>query len=345
MGLWELYARVYDSLPKYYKPYQRLLADVVAVVENNTPKGGRILDAGCGTGNYSIELGRRGYDVVGMDLSPAMLERARLKQKEAGLGSVEFRECDIEEGLAFYHDGSFDCVVSIHALYVLEAPEIAIGEYFRVLKPGGRLVLAEPQYPIKIGPVAKEIYRDGGLWNMVKLAITQFGVGICNLLIGKRLRDGSYHYWNREELTSKIERPGFSMDTMVPAYAADSVLLANAVKPTCHFEMNGYRFLSAETSEALEKVCRLRYQVYCVEIGYEPENRSGLERDMYDDYAKHFLAIDEHDRTIATMRVVSDNSRGFPMDSDFPLTEYIRANGISKAVEGGRFVICKDIAS
>ena len=51
-------------------------ADLVASL---VPDGGCVLDAGCGTGRVAIELARRGYDVVGIDLDPAMLDSARSK--------------------------------------------------------------------------------------------------------------------------------------------------------------------------------------------------------------------------------------------------------------------------
>jgi SAM-dependent methyltransferase len=48
-----------------------------AFCADRTPAGGRILDAGCGTGRVAIELARRGFDVVGVDADPSMLARAR----------------------------------------------------------------------------------------------------------------------------------------------------------------------------------------------------------------------------------------------------------------------------
>ena len=57
MRFWDCYARFYDALPKYYGPYQRLVSDVVQAVEADVARGDRILDAGCGTGSFSIELG------------------------------------------------------------------------------------------------------------------------------------------------------------------------------------------------------------------------------------------------------------------------------------------------
>jgi SAM-dependent methyltransferase len=49
------------------------------------PAGARILDVGCGTGRHSVELARRGYHPTGLDLSPAMLARARAKAGVAGV--------------------------------------------------------------------------------------------------------------------------------------------------------------------------------------------------------------------------------------------------------------------
>jgi phosphatidylethanolamine/phosphatidyl-N-methylethanolamine N-methyltransferase len=344
LNMWNVYSYVYDFLPRYFRSYQKLLADVVSSVESNVPKGGRVLDSGCGTGNFSIGLGLRGYEVVGIDISRAMLQRARLKKKKAGLQNVEFKEWDIEKGLAFYPDGNFDCVISVHALYTLREPEAAIREYLRVLKPAGHLIIAEPRSPIKIIPIAKEIYREGGLSDFLKLLFTQSGVGICNLLIGKRLRDGSYHYWDEERLRNVLQNACFRIDSVVPAYAAGLDLLATAVKPRQCFEMNGYRFLRAESREDLEKAWRLRYQVYCLELGFEPANKSGLEHDKYDEYAINFLAVDENNGAVGTIRLVHNNPIGFPMDSDFPLTDYMKTHGISRALEIGRFAINKSVS-
>jgi len=343
LDMWNLYSYVYDLLPRYFRSYQKLLANVVSAVKTATPKGGRVLDSGCGTGNFSVRLGLRGYEVVGIDISPAMLERARLKKQKAGLENVEFKEWDIEKGLDLYPDANFDCVVSVHALYTLREPEAAIREYLRVLKPSGYFIMAEPRSPVRIIPIAKEIYHEGGLRDVVKLLLTQSGVGVCNLLIGKRLRNGSYHYWDEASLRNVLQDACFRIDGVVPAYAAGSDLLAIALKPRHCFQMNGYRFLSAESREDLEKVWRLRYQVYCIELGDQPKNQSGLERDMYDEYAMHFLAIDEKGRAVGTMRFIHNNPKGFEMDSDFPLTDYMKTHGISRALEGGRFVIHKDV--
>jgi ubiquinone/menaquinone biosynthesis C-methylase UbiE/N-acyl-L-homoserine lactone synthetase len=343
LNMWNIYAHVYDFLPRYFKPYQRLLADVISAVESNTPKGGRVLDSGCGTGNFSLGLGLRGYKVEGIDISHAMLQRARLKKKKLGLGNIELKEWDIEKGLDLYPDATFDCVISVHTLYALRNPGAAISEYLRVLKPSGHFIMAEPQSPIKVIPIVKETYSEGGLTDIAKLLMTQSGVGVCNLLIGKRLRNGTYHYWDEERLRSALCHSCFRMDSVMPTYTAGLDLLAKAVKPRHCLEMNGYRFLSVDARDDLDKARRLRYEVYCLELGFWPKNRSQLERDEYDDYAISFLAVDENDSAVGTVRCVHNSSVGFPMDKDFPLTDYMKKHGISKALEIGRYTIPKNI--
>ena len=63
---------------------------VMALLADRGPGPWRVLDAGCGTGRVAIELARRGVEVVGVDLDPAMLERARAKAP-----SLEWLEADL----------------------------------------------------------------------------------------------------------------------------------------------------------------------------------------------------------------------------------------------------------
>lgn len=56
--------------------------------------GEKIIDLGCGSGRHSIELAKRGYDVVGIDISVTMLEEAKKRSKEAGV-NIEFYQEDL----------------------------------------------------------------------------------------------------------------------------------------------------------------------------------------------------------------------------------------------------------
>ncbi|AKX93945.1 demethylrebeccamycin-D-glucose O-methyltransferase [Moorella thermoacetica] len=100
--------------------------------------GEHILDVGCGTGNFSLELARRGVKVTGIDISDPMLAKARKKAADAGL-AIEFLHADAMN-LPF-GDNTFDKIVSVTALEFAPDLKAVLEESYRVLKPGGRMVI------------------------------------------------------------------------------------------------------------------------------------------------------------------------------------------------------------
>jgi SAM-dependent methyltransferase len=96
---------------------------------------GSVLDAGCGTGRVAIELARRGVDVVGVDLDPAMLVRAR--GKAAGLTWVEGDLAEVDLGRRF------DVVVLAGNVMIFLEPgteRAVVANLARHLEPGGALI-------------------------------------------------------------------------------------------------------------------------------------------------------------------------------------------------------------
>jgi N-acyl amino acid synthase of PEP-CTERM/exosortase system len=71
-----------------------------------------------------------------------------------------------------------------------------------------------------------------------------------------------------------------------------------------------------KNDKELQEVYRLRYQVYCTECGFEDpkDHPDGIEKDEYDDYAAHFIAIDHDDNIIGTVRLVNNSELGFPVE-------------------------------
>jgi arsenite methyltransferase len=106
--------------------------------------GERVVDVGCGAGIDSLiaakKVGPEGR-VIGVDMTPAMLEKARQAANETGLANVEFREgyaeaLPVEEGWA-------DVVISNGVLNLMPDKAAVLEEVSRVLKPGGRLQIGD----------------------------------------------------------------------------------------------------------------------------------------------------------------------------------------------------------
>lgn len=100
--------------------------------------GMQVLDAGCGTGNFSIKLAKLGCRVTGIDVSSGMLEEALKKQKEYG-GLLDFKVMDVYS--IDFPDNYFDAAFSMAQFEFLEDREKALNELLRVVKPGGRVTV------------------------------------------------------------------------------------------------------------------------------------------------------------------------------------------------------------
>jgi ubiquinone/menaquinone biosynthesis C-methylase UbiE len=97
-----------------------------------------VLDAGCGTGNYSIKLTYKGCKVTAIDLSSAMLDVARQKNTQLHL-DIDYQEMDMT--CLKFADNSFDAVFSMTAWEFIEDSRQSFKELMRVLKPGGCLLI------------------------------------------------------------------------------------------------------------------------------------------------------------------------------------------------------------
>ena len=124
--------------------------------------GEKIADLGCGAGTDSLvaaQMVGAGGHVTGMDMTPEMLAKARAAAAELGAENVDFVEGEIER-LPF-GDASVDVVISNGVIDLVPDKDAVFAEIFRVLRPGGRMQLADVTIQ---SPVSEEGRRNIDLW-------------------------------------------------------------------------------------------------------------------------------------------------------------------------------------
>ncbi len=131
---------------KYYQDSERTFMTVrqvrvLELVESlGLPEGSMVLDAGCGPGYLLAALSRFGFKLHGMDGAVGMLRNARALTAETSPDRpVLFEQGDIEH--LPYQDESFDLVCSTGVIEYLATDARVLSEFYRVLRPGGYLVL------------------------------------------------------------------------------------------------------------------------------------------------------------------------------------------------------------
>jgi ubiquinone/menaquinone biosynthesis C-methylase UbiE len=132
---------------------KELLDEAVELVQPRP--GDRVLDVATGTGNTALALAPHVASVVGLDLTPEMLDQARRLSAERGLANVEWVLGDAEE-LPF-PDASFDVWVSRVAPHHFHRLERSLEEAFRVLKPGGKAVVIDSSGPREARDLLHEV--------------------------------------------------------------------------------------------------------------------------------------------------------------------------------------------
>jgi len=127
-------------------PYHRVeFITTMHLLGKHLPREGLVLDAGGGPGRYTIELAKRGYEVVLLDITPRLLGVAREKIEEAGVGEGVrgVLEGSITD-LSAFPEGSFDAVLCLGGPlnHILEGSERrrAAGELARVAKRGAPII-------------------------------------------------------------------------------------------------------------------------------------------------------------------------------------------------------------
>ena len=153
-------ARLADSGASGTDRYDRFLLSVVPANAMD------VLDVGCGLGRLTSALATRNRDVLGVDLSPAMIERARLTVGRPGVSFLcgDFLQLD-------FGAQRFDCVVSGAALHHM-SQDAGVVRMAGLLRPGGRLII-------------HDLRRDSGVAEVVRSH-----VALAQVALGRFVRSG-----------------------------------------------------------------------------------------------------------------------------------------------------------
>lgn len=134
-------AGIYDRISRaLFGPFFRgIAADVAAVAPNQA----RVLEVGCGPGQLAIELARsHGLEVTGLDLDPAMIDRARANAAHAGAEGGSAPTFVVGDVAALpFDEAAFDLVVSTLSMHHWSDRAAALRDIARVLRPGGTALI------------------------------------------------------------------------------------------------------------------------------------------------------------------------------------------------------------
>ena len=138
-------AVAYDAMSRlFFGPlFGPIAADIAATAEATAPYGARVLEVGCGPGHLSIRLARwHGLDKTGLDLDPAMIERARGNADRAVDGDERQPSFLVGDVASMpFPDGTFDLLVSTMSMHHWADPAAGLVEVNRVQRPGSRALV------------------------------------------------------------------------------------------------------------------------------------------------------------------------------------------------------------
>ena len=137
-----------DFAQKYARRHQKMTQKFGMTYARNLKfrdfQKGRIIDVGCGAGGTGIVLAQAfpKCEVLGIDLSQPLLDIARESARAVALnGRVKFEQTDVQR--IPYEDDSFDVVINMNMVHLVENPVAMLNEIERILKPDGILFIAD----------------------------------------------------------------------------------------------------------------------------------------------------------------------------------------------------------
>lgn len=226
-ALWEFYAISYDKIRRFLS-YKQMIEDVYR--ELDVKPNGIYLDAGCGSGELLKRIkSEKNPEVYGIDFSLLMLKKAfkKLKNRE----NVYLGYADLNKRLKF-NSNFFDGIACVHVLYSLENPKLVLQEFYRILKPGGKLVVCDLKKGFSYKPLI-QTFKASVHEEKFKLfeLIFHFPIlGIFNILQDLEMKKNRKDFFTKEMLEDLFKDVGFSVITTKETYSSQSILISGRKK-------------------------------------------------------------------------------------------------------------------
>ena len=136
---WDRIAKRYD---KHGDEKRAVLLETIAYIKRHLEPGDRVLDFACGTGEKALGVAEGVRSIHGIDLSPAMIERASAKARERRVENAQFSRTDLFDPTL--EPASHDAIMAFYILHLVDEPTRALARICELLKPGGRLICETP---------------------------------------------------------------------------------------------------------------------------------------------------------------------------------------------------------
>ena len=226
---WGFKTRLYDLLTP--QAYRDSLARAAHFCDLSA--GQVVLDAGCGSGSLLPFLAKNlksGGCYFGMDILdsgfPGLIRRA----DRLGFGDRVDLICGDYSGDLVLKENSVNVVIAHFSLYTLPEParrNQVLKNLFRVLKPGGRLIMANPSRDYDAKKIIEESLAS---LEFIKYFISKFILYPLTLRLGlrfieKQLRSGVWHSYSLKEMSEEVRLAGFTVQNSESVYAGSAWLV------------------------------------------------------------------------------------------------------------------------